>query len=734
MSIEQQCQSLSQVSERYQQYESYINKTLLEELASLAGAFKRDAEFAQNENRLLRIGIIGQVKRGKSSFLNSLLFNGESILPKAATPMTAALTKINYAQSPSATVEFYSEKEWQKVLAKAELVKKQEAEYLTELDAFKSAREKGVQASIRPPIKPIVSDEEKACVDLYDMVKSNNIDIQALLGTTKKLDGITNNKDLINKLNEYVGANGKFTPIVKSTELALNIEALKGIEVVDTPGMNDPIISRGRRTQEFIGQCDVIFYLSLCGHFFDMHDMRLLAQNIPDKGIKDIVLIGSLFDSALRDVYHNYASIQQAIPDLIQKLNEQAQTNVDDICQKDTMQNGQSGLMQAFKKALPPIFISSRCFDLGTKDLSTLNNDEKDALAFMNNMFEGFTFTQPLLKSLANFSKVEEKVQAVRKDKDIILAERFENIFAGSERGIKNKLQQIQEDVEQKRINLLEGDLDTITKNQQTLVQRIESGKAKINNIFEKYSIQAEKKLARIQNEIRQDALQTKQIESQTSSRTVSESVWAGTERCGFLWLDKRDVYRTETRIVNYTYANVHDAISKLEEFVVSTSKELFTVSEEAINLQLFRQDIKDSIKGMFDFSDDDFDPDMILMPLSNAVERITIPHINLDMDKHINTIREQFTTSEVEGDEMAQLRTEQGRIVSLLLTEIDKELIKSIDNIVSKLDKERVEFIPSLTKDLEKNVEQLKRDLAQKEQSLSGYTQVLQQLSEDLI
>ena len=46
------------------------------------------------ENRLLSIGIVGRVKAGKSSLLNALFFGGKQILPKAATPMTAALTII----------------------------------------------------------------------------------------------------------------------------------------------------------------------------------------------------------------------------------------------------------------------------------------------------------------------------------------------------------------------------------------------------------------------------------------------------------------------------------------------------------------------------------------------------------------------------------------------------------------------------------------------------------------
>ena len=44
------------------------------------------------EGDTLQIGIVGQVKAGKSSFLNALFFDGENILPRASTPTTAGLT------------------------------------------------------------------------------------------------------------------------------------------------------------------------------------------------------------------------------------------------------------------------------------------------------------------------------------------------------------------------------------------------------------------------------------------------------------------------------------------------------------------------------------------------------------------------------------------------------------------------------------------------------------------
>ncbi len=65
----------------------------------------------QDTDRNLKVGIIGRVKAGKSSLLNALIFEGVEVLPKAATPMTASLTVLKYAQNLSAEVEFYSPKD-----------------------------------------------------------------------------------------------------------------------------------------------------------------------------------------------------------------------------------------------------------------------------------------------------------------------------------------------------------------------------------------------------------------------------------------------------------------------------------------------------------------------------------------------------------------------------------------------------------------------------------------------
>ncbi len=101
-----------------------IEKTLKEQgLQERAGPFisenavikteelEKTLKEMQDTNRDLKVGIIGRVKAGKSSLLNALIFEGKEVLPKAATPMTASLTILKYAQNLSAEVEFYSPKD-----------------------------------------------------------------------------------------------------------------------------------------------------------------------------------------------------------------------------------------------------------------------------------------------------------------------------------------------------------------------------------------------------------------------------------------------------------------------------------------------------------------------------------------------------------------------------------------------------------------------------------------------
>ena len=272
------------------------------------------------EGRVLRLGIVGEVKAGKSSFLNAILFDGKEVLPKAATPMTAALTRISYAEEPKAEVVFYNKNDWDAIKARnskyEEIIKESYRKYIemqnnakkkgawnkknpNELQKFEALSLEEYERINRDTIS--MPEEYRACTEVYRMAEKKGINVYNLLGEKKTIELNTDGEGAyFDQLDEYVGADGKYTPIVNYTEIQIDNEMLKGIEVIDTPGLNDPIKSRSRTTKKFLVKCDAVFLLGYGGQFLGEEDMNFITSTLPEEGISKAVLIASKFDSMIQ--------------------------------------------------------------------------------------------------------------------------------------------------------------------------------------------------------------------------------------------------------------------------------------------------------------------------------------------------------------------------------------------------------------------------------------------------
>ena len=208
------------------------------------------------ENDTLVIGVIGQMKCGKSTFLNSFVFE-DDILPAATTPMTAALSIITWGEKARLVAEFYTKDEWEEQ-------KYQAGRSLIEVnDALDESR-------------------VKAAKDLVSRASKLGNALDSLLGKTQEDD--------LSKLIEYVGADGKYVSITKAVTIYYPKDYLKGVEIVDTPGFNDPIVSREERTKEFLKKADVVLMMLYAGRPFDVTDRSILFKNVRQCGIGKVLI------------------------------------------------------------------------------------------------------------------------------------------------------------------------------------------------------------------------------------------------------------------------------------------------------------------------------------------------------------------------------------------------------------------------------------------------------------
>ena len=266
----------------------------------------------------LTIGVIGQMKCGKSTFLNAFVFE-DDILPSATTPMTAALSVITYGETAKVIAEFYTKDEWLEQQSLAE----QTLQGLSELDASK------VKAA-------------KELVEKSAPIKDN---IEEYLGKTCE--------DSLENIVDYVGADGRFVSITKSVKIFYPKDYLKGVEIVDTPGFNDPIVSRELRTKEFLRKADVVVMMLYAGRPFDSTDRTILFENVKQCGIGKVIIGVNKYDIP----YEKGERPEDIKQYVVEQIREQCRLSHDDTM-LDILKNAEPILLSAEMALLSALPIS----------------------------------------------------------------------------------------------------------------------------------------------------------------------------------------------------------------------------------------------------------------------------------------------------------------------------------------------------------------------------------------
>lgn len=343
----------------------------------------------------LIIGVIGQMKCGKSTFLNSFVFE-DTILPSATTPMTAALSVITYGEKERVVAEFYTADEWAEQ-------KLQASRSLDEADG-NAAEESKIKAA-----KELVSKASKLGGSL-----------ESLLGKTQE-DDFTN-------LIEYVGADGKYISITKSVTIYYPKEYLKGVEIVDTPGFNDPIVSREERTKDFLKRADVVLMMLYAGRPLDATDRDIIFNNVRQCGIGKVLIGINKYDIP-------YCSDKN--PEDENQIREYV---VEEI-KKASIECGDNSLMEILRETTP-IPLSAEMALLSELPMSKISNDET-LLFSWNRHCQNFGISTQ--KEMRQWSHVDDLTEAVKKlvvkDKENILFSKTINaiIASGSEKITKKE-------------------------------------------------------------------------------------------------------------------------------------------------------------------------------------------------------------------------------------------------------------------------------------------------------
>lgn len=461
----------------------------------------------QAEDRDLKVGIIGRVKAGKSSLLNALIFEGVEVLPKAATPMTASLTILKYAQTLSAEVEFYSpkdiaelENEHERYVREFNRIVDEEVKKQKEKQSLANRAKEGIKSlsnklsrNKNPEAAPkerVLSDEE--IVKKAERIAKNELEKDARLVSsydqcekmkksgslnTEKLDPriqANSLQELNQKLLQFVGADGKYMPYTKAVQISLNNPNLKDLEVIDTPGVNDPIASREERTKALLKDCDVVFIVSPSNQFLTDSDMSLFDRVSNKEGLQEIYFVASQADSAALSMSEVQNS-RQHLPTALENAQKTLSSQLNNIMEKliENYPNQREVFEKAIKNGV--ILASGNCFSMhkdfnnqASWERSQKTEEYHSALRNLKDSYpDAFSSddkSEESLLFLSNMGAIEERLKKAAQEKEKIMLKNLESKIESRANNLHNLITQLLKDLEDEKKRVKNADMSAIKK------------------------------------------------------------------------------------------------------------------------------------------------------------------------------------------------------------------------------------------------------------------------------
>ncbi len=731
-----------------------IDEAPIVEFQQYVKNMRAEAAAILEENRMLHLGIVGEVKAGKSSFLNAILFNGEDVLPKAPTPMTAALTKLSYSSTPEAKIVFYTEDDWRGIERMAQRYdEKLDSMYQKYCQDFQNRQ---MQAGLGQRIgdlgrnfltaqpdsseapamrmkskeeyeslhKQEISAEWAACKEVLEMARKQGIGIKECLGFEKTIQQTGSNNDYLKRLGDYVGSKGRYTPLVKYTEIQLDNPMLKGVEVIDTPGLNDPVISRTRTTQNFLMQCDAIFLLSYCGQFLGEEDIHFIMSVLPREGINKAVLIGSKFDSAILQYPKKNATFKQSYLGTKRNCENQAEVNIA-ACQ-NTMQGNK--VLEQIRESLPPMCTSSMAFSIATKRQNNLplNEEEQHMLTQFSKRFSDFQAN--LLMGMSSIPDAREKAfDETKAQKTQIIKERTQSFLTSQRTRLLGDLKKIYNRVSTSKSDLESFDCAQDEELLRKMKQRLASVQVEVKGIFSKAATDAQwtvketvlEALDEMNNHLKIEVAKATKTEHHTSTKGL---------------IFKRTEHWDE--IITTNTAEVRDAEANLRSYNTQCLRIINNRFRHMINKDGsggLNDRIKSAFMRAFDQHNQDFDEHRILDPVDQALDKIILPDIALPMDKYTELLDEKLTgivsNGVVKNEDIPELKRAQDQVLSVMAEDIKKKVEQQGRDISDRLAEQASVFVDNITGELEGNHKRLESQIKDKKENLQRYDKLLQKL-----
>ncbi|WP_258221740.1 GTPase [Helicobacter pylori] len=559
-------------------------KSLLKELLTLlpniiASFFRNEKKERAKLENLIEVKVIPEVqynlKKVLPGLFNECLENSlKGLRDRCELEITHKKQEIALAQKDIAELENEHERyvrEFNRIVDE-EVKKQKEKQSLSNRakEGFKSFgnmlnRNKSTEAA---PKENILSDEEivkraeriakdklkgdeklVSSHDQYEKIKKSG------LLNTKNLDPriqANSLQELNQKLLQFVGADGKYMPYTKAVQISLNNPNLKDLEVIDTPGVNDPIASREERTKALLKDCDVVFIVSPSGQFLTDSDMSLFDRVSNKEGLQEIYFVASQADSTVGSMSEVEKS-RQHLPTALENAQKSLSPELNNIMGAliQTYPNQREVFEKAIKNGV--ILTSGVCFSMhkdfenqASWERSQKTEEYHNALRNLKDSYpDAFSSDDKSKESLlflSNMGAIEERLKKAAQEKEKIMSQKLQSYAESQANNLHKFITQLLQDLEEEKKRVKNADISAIKEQIKAYEKLSGNIEMKFREAYEEFILHFIKNIRVGLEEVLKKAIRTAKTRSREEEEEehyierVKQGGLSGSFKRNFLW------------------------------------------------------------------------------------------------------------------------------------------------------------------------------------------------------
>ncbi|GAA7632333.1 hypothetical protein HpMMM31_12740 [Helicobacter pylori] len=535
-------------------------------------------------------------------------------------------------------------------------------------------------------------------------------------------------EELNQKLLQFVGANGKYMPSTKAVEISLNNLNLKNLEIIDTPGVNDPIVSREERTKALLKDCHVVFIISPSGQFLTKGgDMDLFDRVSNKEGLQEIYFVGSQADSAVCNMSEVTKS-DRHLPTALENAQKSLSSQLNQVMEKliQTYPNQRKIFEKVKKNGV--ILTSGVCFSLyqDFKNKASWESKKEEYYNAWRNLtnaypdaFNSGDKSKENLLLLSNMDAIKECLEKATQRKEEIVSQRLQDYAQSQANNLHNLITQLLKDLEDEKKRIKNADMGAIKKQieaYEKLSGNIEIG---FREAYEEFIFHFIKNIRDGLEETLTKAIQKAKVGAQNeerkeyyTERVKQEGLFGSLKRNFLFWADDDagydEVERTRAvikagAVVDYLI-EMHEICKKALNDSVGSFKIVFKKELYAKVFPVLRQIIRD---------DDLIDEVAFKKSVHAVLDLIEFEEFDYTLPSEIRA-----QTGDLKGGEALQFI----QSVEKHLKDFEDETQNDVKEYCTDLEKnlEKQDFANDVLSKLKNDMQNLKNQVQNKEQSIA--------------